>query len=317
MIHWGSCNMNKRQILGTITILVIIGGTLYAIKKSKDAEKMEESEISLDEARALVAMQKLKGDGPENPEYVQYAKADVEATQEYYERLQNVKTTVGPIKIDGVTTYLEAKPYEEEEYEDDEEPEQESEDFYYIDGDKNPKEDVDLRYDPNSRDARSQFIRMELAEWVPLEDVYQTLLRLFDFPFKPQNDGDDMLLTQIIDYRVRFFGFGSKWNKDITIADVILHYARKAEFNCGESLRYWVNYILEFNELDHTTPSHVIDNMLLRLNSHTYYNEERQTFGLFGLTQDYMDQALKIANLNFDRSVTYEIEFNEFLKSII
>jgi hypothetical protein len=190
-------------------------------------------------------------------------------------------------------------------------------DFLFYDGGRDPKEDIELRYDPNSRDARNQFIRMELAEWRPLEDNYQTLLRLFDFPFKPQNDGDELMATQVIDYRVRFFGFGSRWCKEVTVADIIMHYSRKAEFNCGENVRYWADYFLEFNELDFTKANHEIDEVLLRLNSHTYFNEERATFGLFGLTRECMDQAIRIANGNVDRSVTYEIEFNEFLKSCV
>src|SRR5205085_4452626 len=136
----------------------------------------------------------------------------------------------------------------------------------------------------------------------------QTLTNLFNFPFKPQNDGDHDLYTKVIDYRVQFFGFGSRWSKEVTIADVILYFARNAEFNVGESVRYWAEYFLEFNDLDFTQPSYIIDERLNELNSHTYFNEERATFGLFGLSRVAMDSAINIANRNIDRSVTYEIE---------
>jgi hypothetical protein len=158
---------------------------------------------------------------------------------------------------------------------------------------------------------------MELAEWVPLEDTYQTLKTLFEFPFKPVNDGDELLRTQVIDYRAQFFGHASVWTKDITIADIILHYAREAEFQVGENVKYWAEYFLEFNPIHVDTPSRAIDDWIAHINNHVYFNEERATFGLFGLTRECMDQAIRIANRNIDSSVTYEIEFQEFLKSCI
>ena len=43
-----------RYILGTVTIVTIVGGVAYAIKKAKDAEKQAEQAISIDEARAIL-----------------------------------------------------------------------------------------------------------------------------------------------------------------------------------------------------------------------------------------------------------------------
>lgn len=296
--------MKLKHILGTVTIIAIIGGTIYAIKKHKDLEKTEGEAISLDEARAIVADKGLE-------EVIEVKK--LTENEEPYKSYDTVK----------VYRYLDE--LEEDEDEDEYEDIDETTDGPSIDeggwevGSKytNNEEDEELRFEPNSKEAREQYIKMELAEWIPLEDTYETLLRLFDFPFKPKNDGDHILMTQIIDFKVQFFGFESKWAREVSIADIILHYARAAEFNCGESVRYWAEYFLDFNELDYTQPSHEIDDILDSLNSHAYFNEERQTFGLFGLTRESMDQAIKIANRNIDRSVTYEIEFNEFLKSCL
>jgi hypothetical protein len=320
-------SINWKYVWGTATIVVIVGGTIYAIKKSKDAQKAEGESISLAEARSIVRREEALREAPVASE--SHSKILGNGISQVI--LDEVGFTAGPFNIDGVQTHFtiknaqvidEAAPFADEEFEDNEEEdemvmEDDPGDFLFYDGGRDPKEDIELRYDPNSRDARNQFIRMELAEWRPLEDNYQTLLRLFDFPFKPQNDGDELMATQVIDYRVRFFGFGSRWCKEVTVADIIMHYSRKAEFNCGENVRYWADYFLEFNELDFTKANHEIDEVLLRLNSHTYFNEERATFGLFGLTRECMDQAIRIANGNVDRSVTYEIEFNEFLKSCV
>jgi hypothetical protein len=304
--------MNAKHILGTVTIIAIIGGTIYAIKKSKDALKSEGEEITLDDARKIVENENLrhkdtgfdsayptyfKDKNVENlDDYISYAREDAEMTAKLVEDLEEQEA-----------------PYAEEAYEenDDNFDEQYEEHINHAEGDE------ELRYEPNSREARHQFVKMELAEWVPLEDSYQILQNLFEFPFIPQNDGDYDLKTRVMDYRAQFFGFDSKWTRDVSIADIILYYARKAEFNCGESVRYWADYFLEFNAFDINTPSRVVDDILKNLNAHTFFNEERATFGLFGLTRESMNQAITIANRNIDRSVTYEIEFNEFLKSCI
>jgi hypothetical protein len=297
--------MKLKHILGTVTIVAVIGGTIYAIKKSKDLKKSEGEAITLAEARRIVAekdfdksFEKTFGD----KDLVEYSKADAEAALRIYKEV----------------TTVEARPYSEESFDPEDEEEEEilMEDNINI-FQRDIEEADELRHEPNSKEARMQYIKMELAEWVPLEDNYQTLSNLFEFPFHPQNDGDEMLRTQIIDFKAHFFGHASRWTREVTYADIILHYARAAEFNNGESVKYWADYFLEFNELDFTQPSHHIDELIKALNSHTYFNEERQTFGLFGLTQQSMDQAIRIANLNIDRSVTYEIEFNEFLKSVL
>lgn len=340
--------MKLSHIMGTVTIIAIVGGTIYAIKKHKDLEKSKGEEISLAEAREIVA-------------------------KEESNREDEIHFTVGPIVVDGIPTSFELDDVKEltendisqldrtrqkhvlnggsmEEVEEltEEEmeilkdgvremaswnrsfmPDDEEEDYEEIEGPiideeiddsvigRFKEEDRTLRCEPSSIDALKQYKRMELADLGYNSEVYQTMLRLFDFPFEPQNDGDHMLLTQIIDYRVQFFGFGSKWAKEVTFAEVILHYAKSAQFNCDETVEYWVNYFLEFNDLYYQYSSGVLDAAINTLNAHQYFNEERQTFGLFGLTRQYMDQAIKNASRNFDNSVTYEIEFQEFLKSVL
>lgn len=294
--------------MGTTTIVLIIGGTIYAIKKSKDMKKLEEEEISVEEARAEVEarrMAKMDENAEEFGEMMEDLRGEADWNkgfmrgEDIVEKLKEAKVTVGPIDVEGVPTSFEV------------------EDMEPVEEEEESEEDDELRHDPNSTDAREQYIRMELAEWRPLDDTYQTLNNLFDFPFVPHNDGDHDLLTRIIDHRVQFFGFESKWAKEVTFADIILYYARQAEFNCGESVSYWAEYFLSLNELDHRYTNADLDDTIDQLNAHTYYNEHTKTYSLFGLSQDYMEQAVKIANMNVDSWVTYEIEFNEFLKSCL
>lgn len=313
--------MNWKHVLGTVTIVTIVGGTIYAIKKSYDAKKEAETAISLEEAKAIVKSAKeLEAKREEQM---------AENAEDFEEMIEDMKDVASYnrsfMKDEEPSIVVKTKQQYEEELDQDFNEEEEEkfstladEDFMYIgEHNINPKEDLELRFEPNSVEAKHQYIRMELADWNPTDFAYRTLLKLFDFPFKPQNDGDEILRTQIIDFKVQFFGFGSRWVKDITIADIILHYARAAEFNCGESVRYWVEYFFDFNGFHDELTSQQIDHLLKYHNSHSFFNEETQTFGLFGLTRESMDQAIAIAGRNVDNSVTYEIEFNEFLKSAI
>lgn len=302
--------------MGTVTVLAIAGCTIYAIKKSKDAKKNESEEISLADARKIVA-DSITEETDFSSAYPTYFKdKDIEEMNDAIAYAKEDREITARLVAD--LEEEEDAPYAEEEYEEEDEDAFDEQYETLMDSVAHIKEgDEELRYEPNSREARNQFIKMELADWVPLEDSYQILNTLFEFPFNPQNDGDCDLKTKLMDFRAQFFGPTSKWTRDISYADVILHYARAAEFNCGDSVRYWADYFLEFNLFDINTPSRVIDDILKDLNTHTFFNEERATFGLFGLTREAMSQAITIANGNIDRSVTYEIEFNEFLKSCI
>lgn len=319
-----------RQVLGTITIGLIVGGTIYAIIKSKQAEKEAESAISLSEAREMMAERKRK-ESPDSGWGESYTPTNDE--------VRDFKTR--PIQAIKVTDDIEEDD-DEEELTDEEEairdldrdemiedkyanineftpgPSIEPlEDFMYFEEGINPKEDKVLRHDPNSVEAKHQYIRMELAGWEPNHPIYRIMLQLFEFNFIPTNDGDEILRTQIIDHKVQFFGFESRWVKEVSFADVVFHYARNTEFNCGESVEYWVEYFMDFTEFEWDAPVEHFEAIVLRIVSHTYFNEERHTFGLFGLTHEGITQAIRIANGNIDRSVTFEIEFNEFLKSFV
>lgn len=324
-------------VLGATTVVAIIGGTVYVIVKAKQAEKLEEQAITLSEAREIVANKQ----GPQQEWDVKDG-VDLDGDivdGKYVHYLKDIEVVKNPLPDNKISATL-FDPENDEEMEDEDEEDVDIDeplydkykridehtegpsieplkDFMYFEEGINPKEDEELRFEPNSVEAKHQFIRMELADWEPNHDVYRIMIQLFEYAFVPTTDGDEVLRTQIIDYKVKFFGFNSRWNQEVSYADVIFHYARTAEFECGESFAYWVEYFLDFNGFEWDSTNQHIDTLLLRLNSHTYFNDERQTFGLFGLTRESMDQAIRIANRNIDRSVTYEIEFNEFLKSCL
>jgi hypothetical protein len=306
--------MNRKQFFGTVTIIAIVGGTIYAIKKSKDVKKSEEQEITLEEAKEIVKEREFNEAYAKQFEENIHFTADIDEVEYFGEDFDEAVDDAREM-ADHNRSFM---PYDEDGDFDDSDVEGPSiEETDDNDIGVFTEEDRKLRYEPSSMDALKQYKRMELAELMHNSEVYQTMLRLYDFPFQPTNDGDELLRTQIIDYRVQFFGFGSRWVQQVTFADIIMHYARLAQFNCDETIGYWVDYFLNFNDLWYQYSSSSIDATINTLNVHQYFNDERQTFGLFGLTRNYMDQAIKLANRNIDSSVTYEIEFQEFLKSCL
>ena len=175
------------------------------------------------------------------------------------------------------------------------------------------KEDEELRHDPNSREARDQFIKMKIAEWPPDEGAHNILVYLFTFPFAPTTE-DDKLLRKVLMYnREEFFGPDSKWNSRITWADVILHYAENLEFNLGHTITYWTEFILDNMGIHELMSSETVDEMLAHLSNHTFWNSDDR-FGLFGLDDDQLDDAYLIADDQVDPSLTFDIQFNEYLK---
>lgn len=318
-----------KYALGIVTIGAIVGGTIYAIKKAKELEKEQAEAITLEEARAIVESGRKGSDEEAATEEEPTVELPEQVKVEIVSPIQAFRPE--EIELETEEDYAIAEILEDDPLRDDypmgvvkadvqERPVYTVEpltEFYYYEDGIDPKEDKKLRHDPNSVEAKHQYIRMELADWRCDHDVYRFLIQLFEFPFQPQNDGDEMLRTQVIDNKVQFFGWNSRWNKEVSFADIIFHYARLAEFNCGETVQYWVEYFLDRLEWGWDMPSHEIDQLINKLNSHSYFNAYGQTFGLFGLSRQSMDEAIRTAGQRFDGAITYEIEFNEFLKSCV
>lgn len=176
------------------------------------------------------------------------------------------------------------------------------------------EDDKILRHDPNSREARDQFIKMMVAEWSPGDEAYDVLLYLFTFPFTPTSEEDKLLRKVLMYNREEFFGPDSKWNSRITWADVILHYAQNLEFNLGESINYWTEFMLDNMGMNVIMSSEAIDRLLTDLSNHSFYNPDTNLFGLFGLDDDQLDNAYLIADDQVKPGLTFDILFNEYLK---
>lgn len=177
------------------------------------------------------------------------------------------------------------------------------------------EEEKKMKYDPNSREAFDQYMRMMVAESNSWNVVRDQLLYLFTFPFTPTNQGDKLLRNSLIYNREEFFGPDSKWNERISWADVILHYSDQLVYNLDGPKTYWTEFILNNIGINTTMSSETIDQILESIANHQYYNPSTDRFGIFGLTDDELDAAYLIADDQVEPALTFEILFNEFLKN--
>ena len=296
--------MNTKKIMGVVTISLIIGGTIYCIKKYKDSQNLE-GVIDLEEAKAIVKMQEMKKSEDEvlasTKEVAKTFGMDKDEIEELIDDARD--------EVNWNASFDSGEPYDFYDGVDWSRPLSE-----YI-----TEEDKVLRFEPNSIQARDHFIKMELAELLPGMREYQVMKRLFDFQFEPLNDGDSILHSQLMDYRIQFFGNNSRWNEDVSMADIITHYARLTDFNVGGGVGHWIIEFVgntEFNELH---PASSFEYLIVKLNRHKLgsMNIASDNINIFGLSFDDLLDAEEMAEQTVDGEVTYEIEFNTFLKNCV
>lgn len=333
--------MNRKQVMGIITVSLIVGGTIYFIKKHIDSQDVERP-ITVEEAREImnakvaedvtfeeviastievVENSSMNGDEIRdlvdeardevdfNASFGVYNKGVVVSTQEMgMDELSELKEDARADAV--IASFSEIAASDGNGY-----------DFYdgmsysvplieYI-----KEEDKVLRFEPNTIQARDHFIKMQLAELTPGQPEYQIMKRLYDFKFEPLNDGDEVLRSQLIDHRVQFFGPNSVWNEAVSIADIITHYARLTDFELGEGVCEWILHFVGNTDFYELAASVSFQDIIVQMNQHRYQDPRNNTYSIFGLSVGEMDEARDWAQTTMDGEVTYEIEYNTFLKA--
>ena len=297
--------MNTKKIIGITGTILVLGGTAYCVKKYLDSKKEYQENpddvIDLKQAREIMEIEKQ-------------LKESTAATAEQFgmtsEEIRELQDDARDI-VDYNIGFQPDSPTPIHEYD------------FYDDVDYNlplaktiTEEDKVLRFDPNSIQARDQFIKMELAEFLPGDREYQIMKRAFDFQFTPINAGDDILLSQLADYRLEFFGEDSRWVENVTIADIICHYARLTDYNVGGGIAKWITHFVHHLEFNEISPSTTWDNIINRLVDHRFINARTNTYSIFGLDVDQIEEAREWAEGTVDGMMTFEIEFNVFLSAV-
>ena len=313
--------MNKRSFIGTVTIVGVLGLTAYSIYLWRKQKETDEDTITVDEAREI-ARQFTDSDTKIREQFENTHREDIKGYEGInptsywgWEPQVEKEDSDDTIKVAMTPEELDAKIREDEERQVEEDIKKEQE-KHIAEPEAVWHEDEGagkLRHDPNSTEALYQFHRMELADWRPEDNTFQAMVQLYNIPFEPQNDGDVNLYTKLTHHREEFFGKSSRWNDKITFADVVTYFARRASYNLGNPYSFWVKHFISINDLE-GMDDESLEVVVSDIVSHDHYNDGWDSWGLFGLCDNQMREAEDIARGYIDLSVTFEIEFNVFMK---
>lgn len=291
----------SKQVIGWLTIAGVVGLTAYAIHEYRKNKKERDLYISIEEAREIAheKLNKIKNNVGSKPE-VSF-EVDMEYIPEYVEtENMNSKDKKVIIKDDKLEMDLEMPILEDDNI------------LLEDEGDGT------LRYDPNSEAALQQYIDSEIVTWADDKWTHEVFRVLFDIPFVPTNDGDRDFYDRLASNRENFFGANTMWSKQITFGDVVSHFAHHLDFNLNGSVKYWGRRLVILSGLADYIPNiddtEQLEMAIEDMNNHVYFNGRDKKHGLFGLTDEFYDMALETASNNIDNELTYEIEYQTFLK---
>lgn len=287
--------VNKTKIV----VLAVSAGTIafssYYVYKTYKRLKLE-----LEEQRKL-----------ENLVNVEKKKHEFKESIEAYEKLQK-RLVVGQESIDkyhdAVVAAEEAAveagiPLEEVEIYHD------SDDLIYM---EEESEEEKLRHDPNSVEALNQFITMELSD-ISHPEVLGVMDGLFRMPLRMNEN--DTVISRLRDNRLNFFG-ESRWTDDLSIADLLLNYAKLEHFDLDADIERSIHVYLE--NLGIYDPIESIKYDISRVNWDAVMAHEWQydgNWGIFALDEVEMEFLLKDrTRVSGNNTIMFNDEYNLYLE---
>lgn len=144
-----------------------------------------------------------------------------------------------------------------------------------------------LRHHPDSEEALEQYKEMLLADFNPKQDTRVTLYKMFNYPFKPSLEVDNVILGHIKDQRSEFFGEGHWRSQEATMAELYYHFARLFDFDLDQGLEFWMNFLLENSQLHWSMPDKDFAERLRYILNHEWYY--KGGFGMFAVPSIFSD----------------------------
>lgn len=323
--------MNAKQWIGLGTMAAILGISVASYIVYRKQKKSEEEGISLEEAREMVDKELASSEelrrsinkatdwtpSPSDDYQEQMEELseedvpgnDISSKPEDYETLNVMDLKTGRIVESYAITDDEDLEETLEELENEESIVEEEPVLLEDEGVGR------LRYDPNSDEALMQFMKMELAEWGPNDqEMKDSFFWLFEVPFAPMNEGDEGLYNRLVHNRESFFGPASKWCERVSFADMVLYFAKLTDYNIGGSIKQWANLFISYVGLHEVHESTDIEEIVVTLLEHDTSMVHEGLYGIFGLSSTQLQNALKVASRKPVDELTFDIEFQEFLK---
>lgn len=281
--------MKKNIILtlvGAVTASTIV---FYSYKAYKMYKHIKAEEITAEEVMKVIEERKLKQQAEETAKALEEREARKDISVEDYE-----DEDIPPI----VQSVYDEYWGEEDDvtYEEDEE------------------EELDiLRYEPNSMQAKDQYVMLLLSDFDRYSRDYTLLNRLLQVPFSGDPQVNEILLENIWEIKANFYGPDSVWLDVTSWGDVIIYFADRAMFDLGNTRDYWFGTymdILGFATEDSVSDQEFDEIVDSLCNNHFY----GANFGVFGLSREQVLEAGRIDAIEHISQLSIERQYQEYVK---
>ena len=282
--------MNKNIILtlvGAVTASTIV---FYTYKAYKMYKHIKSEEITAEEVMKVIEERKLQKQAEETAKALEEREARKDISVEDYD-VEDEDEEVVPLV-----------QYEYEEYlrENGEDEEEEME------------LDI-LRYEPNSQEAKDQYLMLLLSDFDRYSRDYALLNKLLHVPFSGDPEVNDIMLDNIWEAKAHFYGTDSKWLDETSWGDVIIYFADRASFDLGNTRDYWFGTFMDTLgfSIDNSVSDQEFDEIVESIYSNYFYGAN---FGIFGLSREQVLEAGRIDAIGHISQLSIERQYQEYVK---
>lgn len=278
--------MNKKTILSLVGAVTVPTIAFFSYKAYKMYKHIKAEEITAEEVMKVIEERKLKKQAEETAKALEEREARKDISVEDYD-----------IEEDALPIVEYEYEYEEEDtYEEDEEEEM----------------DI-LKYEPNSLQAKDQYVMLLLSDFDRYSRDYTLLNRLLQVPFSGDPKVNEIMLENIWEAKVHFYGPDSVWLDVASWGDVAIYFADRAEFDLGYTRDYWFGTFMDtigFSVSDSVSDQE-FDEIMDSLCNNYFYGAN---YGIFGLSREQVLEAGKIDSIDHISQLSIERQYQEYVK---
>lgn len=166
-----------------------------------------------------------------------------------------------------------------------------------------------LRHEINSSAALEQYKDMMTAE-IRDQDVLERFWPLWDVSFEPKTEKDTLLKDTLIYDRADFFTSESEWITRISFAEVMLHFAHKAQYDLDYSIELSIKAWLFHLGIYLGMGAYSIESKVRSAEEHDVITPD-ELYTMFGLDDDaYLDM---LGHIDDEKNSSFHQEYNSWI----
>lgn len=173
----------------------------------------------------------------------------------------------------------------------------------------------ELKYDPNSVEALMQYRNMLCSDLNHLGQNKTILMKLLDIHIEFVGKEDHILAEKLIEERREFFG-DSRWVHDVSIGDLVYHYAKLADFDVDGGVDMWFSQFVYNMEITPGIGNVTLEQKMNRLETHTLTTSVG--YGLFGLDKDQFNRSINEGPVSLGKTrASFSRQYNVFIEDMV